>query len=74
MPAGSGERMIATRYASSFEENTVVRCGNVDCIAELLVNHTNLHLRSLTYPGRVSGAAPHHPVTFPTLAGRQEDS
>jgi nicotinamidase-related amidase len=51
-----------------------VRYGNVDISAEQLVNHTNLHLRSLTYPGRVSGTAPHHSVSFPTPAGRQEDS
>jgi nicotinamidase-related amidase len=48
--------------------------GNVDISAEQLVNHTNLHLRSLTYPGRVSGVAPHHSVTFPKPAGRQEES
>lgn len=44
----------------------------VSISAEQLVVHTNLCMWSVTYPGRISGIAPHDAVSFTAPAGAQE--
>src|SRR5688572_26144654 len=73
LPVGPGKWMMVKCDADSFEVTTDIRYGNADCTAEQLVNHTNLYLRSLTYPDRVSGVSPHRSNEFPRPAGRQEE-
>jgi nicotinamidase-related amidase len=45
----------------------------VDISAEHLVAHTHLCMQFVSYPGRVSGIAPHDEVSFTTPAGAQEN-
>jgi nicotinamidase-related amidase len=46
--------------------------GGVTISARQLVSHTNLCMWAISYPGRVSGIAPHDAVSFTTPAGAQE--
>jgi nicotinamidase-related amidase len=70
-------RALAEGYDMTLVEDchTTDDCAfdGVNISAKQLVAHTNLCMQFVSYPGRVSGIAPHDAVSFTTPAGVQEN-